>query len=50
LLLSHELYGMIYADLTPGSKATEAYLRYGWLIPVKEAPAGVSPAADTTAR
>lgn len=41
LLLSNELYGMIYADLTPGASITESYLRYGWLSPVEEAPEGM---------
>ena len=38
LLLANELYGIIYADLTPGAALDEAYLRYGWLSPVTEAP------------
>ncbi len=50
LLLSHELYGMIYADLTPGSTVTESYLRYGWLSPLKEAPAGMPSPAQMAAR
>ena len=50
LLLSHELYGMIYADLTPGSSVTESYLRYGWLSPVKESPAGMPSPEDMAAR
>ena len=40
LLLSHELYGLIYADLTPGAAIDESYMRYGWLSPVKEPPPG----------
>ena len=50
LLLAHELYGMIYADLTPGAGVTEAYLRYGWLSPIKEAPAGMPSPEDMAAR
>lgn len=50
LLLSHELYGMIYADLTPGPSVTESYLRYGWLSPVKEAPAGMPSPEHMAAR
>jgi choline monooxygenase len=41
LLLAHELYGLIYADLTPGQHITESFFRYGWLSPVKEAPDGM---------
>jgi len=40
LLLADELYGLIYADLTPGSNPGESYLRYGWLSPVAQAPDG----------
>ena len=40
LLLSHELYGVIYADLTPGQSTDESHFRYGWLSPVEEAPPG----------
>lgn len=38
LLLAHELYGLIYADLTPGAAIGEAYLRYGWLSPATTPP------------
>jgi len=50
LLLSHELYGMIYADLTPGPTVTESYLRYGWLSPVKEAPSAMPSPEHMAAR
>jgi phenylpropionate dioxygenase-like ring-hydroxylating dioxygenase large terminal subunit len=40
LLLANELYGIIYADLSPGSSVTESTFRYGWLSPVAEAPEG----------
>jgi phenylpropionate dioxygenase-like ring-hydroxylating dioxygenase large terminal subunit len=50
LLLSHELYGLIYADLTPGSAPHESFLRYGWLSPVKEPPAGMPSPEDMAAR
>jgi phenylpropionate dioxygenase-like ring-hydroxylating dioxygenase large terminal subunit len=38
LLLAHELYGIIYADLTPGDRTDQAFFRYGWLSPVAEPP------------
>ena len=41
LLLANELYGLIYADLTPGARVDQAWFRYGWLSPVSEAPAGM---------
>ena len=41
LLLAHELYGIIYADLSPGFSVDEAHFRYGWLSPVTEAPDGM---------
>ena len=50
LLLAHELYGMIYADLTPGGAVQKSYLRYGWLSPVEEPPPGMPSPADMAAR
>ncbi len=50
LLLANELYGLIYADLTPGVSVTESYLRYGWLGPVKEAPPGMPSPEEMAAR
>jgi phenylpropionate dioxygenase-like ring-hydroxylating dioxygenase large terminal subunit len=41
LLLANELYGLIYATLTPGSHPRESFFRYGWLSPVSEPPAGM---------
>ena len=41
LLLANELYGIIYADITPGAGVTESFMRYGWLSPVAEAPEGM---------
>ena len=41
LLLAHEYYGLIYADLSPGERPSEAVFRYGWISPVLEAPAGL---------
>ena len=41
LLLANELYGLIYADLTPGPGLSESSFRYGWLSPVKDPPAGM---------
>ena len=41
LLLANELYGIIYATLTPGSHPSESFFRYGWLSPVTEAPDGM---------
>ena len=40
LLLAHELYGLIYADLTPGTQVDRAVFRYGWLSPTPDAPPG----------
>lgn len=39
LLLANELYGLIYADLTPAGLSS-AVFRYGWLSPTPTAPAG----------
>jgi choline monooxygenase len=50
LLLSHELYGIIYADLTPGKTLHESFLRYGWLSPVTEAPEGMPSPEHMAAR
>lgn len=50
LLLAHELYGMIYADLTPGRTVSESYLRYGWLSLVSEPPQGQPTPAEMAAR
>jgi choline monooxygenase len=50
LLLSNELYGIIYADLTPGEALHESFLRYGWLSPVKEAPEGMPSPEHMAAR
>ena len=41
LLLANELYGIIYATLTPGSHPAESFFRYGWLSSVTEAPEGM---------
>jgi choline monooxygenase len=41
LLLANELYGVIYATLTPGSHPGESFFRYGWLSPVADAPPGM---------
>src|SRR4051812_46571538 len=41
LLLANELYGVIYATLTPGEHPAQSFFRYGWLSPVTEAPAGL---------
>jgi choline monooxygenase len=50
LLLANELYGLIYADLTPGFGLREAYMRYGWLSPVTEAPEGMPSPEEMAAR
>jgi phenylpropionate dioxygenase-like ring-hydroxylating dioxygenase large terminal subunit len=50
LLLANELYGIIYADLTPGPSVTESFMRYGWLSPVTEAPEGMPSPEDMAAR
>jgi hypothetical protein len=41
-LLARDQYGFIFADLMPGKTVTEAIMRYGWLSPVSEAPAGMA--------
>jgi phenylpropionate dioxygenase-like ring-hydroxylating dioxygenase large terminal subunit len=41
LLLANELYGIIYATLTPGAHPNESFFRYGWLTPVDEPPDGM---------
>jgi choline monooxygenase len=50
LLLSHELYGMIYADLTPGQRVDESFFRYGWMSPVAEPPDGMPTPEEMAAR
>lgn len=50
LLLANELYGVIYADLTPGPGVTEASFRYGWLSPVTEPPPGMPRPEEMAAR
>jgi phenylpropionate dioxygenase-like ring-hydroxylating dioxygenase large terminal subunit len=50
LLLANELYGLIYADLTPGSSVDSAVFRYGWLSPTREAPAGQPSPEEMAAR
>ncbi len=50
LLLAQELYGLIYADLTPGSNVSEAVFRYGWLSPTTEAPEGMASPEEMAAR
>ena len=42
LLLAHEYYGLIYADLSPGEKPSESVFRYGWISPILEAPEGLA--------
>lgn len=50
LLLAHELYGMIYADLSPGRSIGVSVFRYGWLSPVEQPPAGMPTPAEMAAR
>lgn len=50
LLLANELYGIIYADITPGFGVTESYMRYGWLSPVADAPEGMPSPEHMAAR
>lgn len=50
LLLANELYGLIYADLTPGSTVGESVFRYGWLSPVETPPEGQPGPAEMAAR
>jgi len=50
LLLAHEYYGLIYADLSPGEKPAEAVFRYGWLTPFLEAPPGLPSPQDMAKR
>jgi hypothetical protein len=50
LLLANELYGIIYATLTPGPHPAESFFRYGWLSPVTEAPDGMPGPEDLADR
>jgi phenylpropionate dioxygenase-like ring-hydroxylating dioxygenase large terminal subunit len=50
LLLAHELYGLIYADLSPGPTVDSSSFRYGWLSPVAEPPDGMPTPEDMAAR
>lgn len=50
LLLANELYGVIYADLTPGLTVTSSTFRYGWLSPVADPPEGQPGPGEMAAR
>jgi len=50
LMLANELYGLLYADLTPGATTGESYLRYGWLSPYASGPDGMPPPEHMAAR
>ncbi len=50
MLLAHEYYGLIYADLSPGEKSSEAVFRYGWISPLREAPPGLPSPEEMAAR
>jgi phenylpropionate dioxygenase-like ring-hydroxylating dioxygenase large terminal subunit len=50
LLLAHELYGLIYADLQIGPSVGTSTFRYGWLSPVDEPPDGQPTPAEMAAR
>ncbi len=50
LLIAEELYGLIYADLTPGSTVSSAVFRYGWLSPTRTAPKGQPSPEEMAAR
>jgi phenylpropionate dioxygenase-like ring-hydroxylating dioxygenase large terminal subunit len=50
LLIAEELYGLIYADLTPGSTVSSAVFRYGWLSPTLTAPQGQPSPEEMAAR
>ncbi len=50
LLLANELYGLIYADLSPGRNVQESWFRYGWLSPTREAPEGMPSPEEMAAR
>jgi hypothetical protein len=50
ILLAHDQYGLIYADLTPGASPGEAVMRYGWLAPAAGAPAGADPPEEMARR
>ncbi len=50
MLLANELYGLIYADLSPGNAVTESVFRYGWLSPTTQAPEGMASPEEMAAR
>jgi nitrite reductase/ring-hydroxylating ferredoxin subunit len=50
MLLANELYGVLYATLTPGEHVGVSYFRYGWLSPVTEAPDGLPGPAELADR
>jgi len=50
LLIAEELYGLIFADLTPGSTVSSAVFRYGWLSPTPMAPEGQPSPEEMAAR
>src|SRR5579862_1027567 len=50
LLLANELYGLIYADLSPGGAVDRSSFRYGWLSPVSEPPDGMPAPEEMAAR
>ncbi|MBK7949329.1 MAG: aromatic ring-hydroxylating dioxygenase subunit alpha [Deltaproteobacteria bacterium] len=50
LTLAHEYYGLIYADLSPGEKPSQAVFRYGWISPILEAPPGLPSPEEMASR
>jgi phenylpropionate dioxygenase-like ring-hydroxylating dioxygenase large terminal subunit len=50
LLLANELYGIIYADLSPGDRVDQSVFRYGWLSPLIDAPDGMPSPEEMAAR
>lgn len=50
LLLAHEYYGLIFADLSPGERPSESVFRYGWISPILEAPEGLPSPQEMAAR
>ncbi|MGE0387672.1 MAG: aromatic ring-hydroxylating dioxygenase subunit alpha [Gammaproteobacteria bacterium] len=49
-LIARDLYGYIFADLMPGSRPDESFMRYGWMTPVPTAPEGMLSPEDMAVR
>jgi choline monooxygenase len=50
LMIANELYGLLYADITPAAAIGETFMRYGWLSPFADGPDGMPSPEHMAAR